>query len=82
MNDIMKSIVDMGQLVETRELEIKEAKQKISDTLKRLQEEFPETKKKFRWNGSWYQIKNRSGKRFIVDFGETEPGSWRKKTKS
>lgn len=39
------------------------------------------TEGKFQWQNRWFLVKKRGKLFYIVDYGDTEPGSWRRKKK-
>lgn len=77
MSEVRNKMTMLKELEERKET----IKEHISADLEKLRSFLPkEAGNKFQYEGEWYLIKSRGGKSFVVNFGEKEPGSWKKKT--
>lgn len=84
MNDFDADMQEVQRLlieISDSEKFIAKTKENLSVKLSAIKQNHEKTQKKFQWDGRWFLIKSRNGHNFITDFGDVEPGSWRKKIK-
>lgn len=79
MDTEMNVVREILTRIEESEKSIVKDKEWLSRLLGEMKEKYPEAKKKFKWNDRWYLIKKRGDRNFITDYGEVEPGSWKRK---
>lgn len=79
MDTEMKVVTEILQRIEEAEKSIVKDKEWLSRLLGDMKDKYAEAEKKFLWNNRWYLIKKRGDRNFITDYGDTEPGSWKRK---
>lgn len=77
LHDLMEKINRNNQKMQELEKEIDKIKNENSEICKDILPLVPSNK--FLHEGEWFLIKARGGRHFIVNFGNVEPGSWRRK---